>query len=122
MKKAFLIASAFALSGCAKPVDQMNYAEIHQLADEIKARCAKQTAPSSPEFDNCTKIEAQYEVNTRNRKRAAAAAALSGVADGMTQAGASYSAAAARPVAPAYSAPVYCNSQTVGPTTQMVCN
>ncbi len=64
MRKIMLFA-LIALSGCAKPVDQMNYAEIHQLADQIRARCAKQTRPGSAEFDTCTKIEAQYEVNTR---------------------------------------------------------
>ena len=96
MKK-LLIFTCLLISACAqKTVSEMNYAEIHALADQIRARCTAQGAvEGTQQGADCIKIESQYEINKRNRARADAAEMGAAVAQGMQNAGSSYSAAAA---------------------------
>ena len=89
---------AATLAGChQKTVSEMNYAEIHALADQIRARCTAQGAvEGTQQGADCIKIESQYEINKRNRARADAAEMGAAIAQGMTNASAAYYAAAAR--------------------------
>jgi hypothetical protein len=67
--KLIVLAPLLLVAACAKPVSEMNYAEISQLATEIKARCAADGAdPGTPQYSSCAKVEAQYEINRRNRR------------------------------------------------------
>lgn len=60
------------LVGCAttKPVDQMSYSEVRDLAAQIDQRCIAQGIPrNSPEFPICTKQEAGKEVSIRKESQ-----------------------------------------------------
>lgn len=97
MRIVAIIICSIVLAGChQKTVSEMNYAEIHALADQIRARCAAQGAvEGTQQGADCIKIESQYEINQRNKARADAAEMGAAIAQGMQNAGAAYSAAAA---------------------------
>lgn len=121
MKKALPLIFVLLVSACNKPVENMNYAEIHTLANEIDTRCQAQAGPKgSPAYQTCTQIEVNHEVQTRRQNAAAARAFAEGMAEGMTAASASYAAASQRPI---YSPPrpVYCQTQQFGQQGTISC-
>lgn len=65
-----VIAACVALAGCqTKTVEEMNYSERKALAAEITKRCYDQgVKPNSAEYNQCSQVEVQREVATRNRR------------------------------------------------------
>lgn len=121
----WIVFLAVILGGCAKPVSQMNYAEMRNLADQIEARCTAQGAgPGTSEWNNCAKIESNYEVQSRERQQAAIQAAGARMGDALSNAGASASArAAAPPYQPTFQTrqTINCTSSTMAWTTTTSC-
>jgi hypothetical protein len=112
--RAILAVSLISIAGCNKTVSEMNYAEVHQLANEIRARCAAQAGPpGSQQYEACTQIEARHETLSRERKRAAVRGAAASLGEGLSAAGASYTAASQRYV--------YCSSQQYGQMGTISC-
>lgn len=98
-RKPFLFLLPVALlAGCqTKPIAEMSYTEVKQLAGEITQRCyAQGVKPKSAEFEVCMRQEISREDATRasNQRRRMAAAAALGNAGRQMQA----NAAANRPV------------------------
>lgn len=121
MKKWILLLGVIALSGCNKTVGEMNYAEIQQLAAQIKNRCAAQGAgPGTSQWETCAKVESNYEIRTRETQRAQMRQMGDAVAEGSARASASYNAAVARP-SYAAPAPVYCQTQQYGQLGTISC-
>lgn len=78
MKIALMIAAALALAGCQqnKPIAELSYSEVKELAGVIRQRCEAQgVKQGGPEWDACTKQEISRESATRNRRAAAIASA-----------------------------------------------
>lgn len=70
MKALLAIAVVATLAGCQanKPLSELTYTELKQVAVDIEKRCADQGAPrGSPNWDVCTKQEVTRENARRNR-------------------------------------------------------
>lgn len=69
MRSVILIACAVVLSGCIpanKPVDQMSYSELVEVAKRVDQRCADQgVKKGDPRYDLCIKQEATRETSRR---------------------------------------------------------
>lgn len=87
MKQAAAMALVLALAGCqTKPVDEMSYTEVKQLAGQIVDRCVAQgIKENTREMTACSQQEARREVVTRQRmrqrQRAMGAALAQGLGD-----------------------------------------
>ena len=116
MRKIFpTLAAMGLLAGCAKPVSQMDYVELRALSDKIKAKCSAEGAgPGTPEWKDCASVEANFEVQSRDRQQAAAQAAAASM-------GQTFSNLSAQTAAQAAAIPVY-QPPMIAPRQQLNCS
>lgn len=72
MRSLFFGLAVLTLAGCQqnKPVSELSYTELKQVAAQIEQRCVDQGAPrGSSGWDMCIKQEATRETARRNRAR-----------------------------------------------------
>lgn len=81
MTRAFAVVCFVILAGCqSKPVEQMSYSEIKQLAATLEKRCGAQGyARGHPEFMSCVRQEFNREYSTRQEAEARRRAIASSV-------------------------------------------
>jgi hypothetical protein len=115
MRLAMLLVASLALGGCVKTVSEMSYPERQQLANEIVKRCEGYGVKyPSPEWDACSKSEAQKEIADRDQTRAGEQRALAAAGAGLSAVGDAYNARAAATPTYTYRPPVTCTTQNLG--------
>lgn len=70
--KALIVVVAVGLAGCQsnRPIAELSYTEVKELAGMIRQRCAEQgVKEGDPQWDACTKQEISRESARRNRAR-----------------------------------------------------
>lgn len=104
------------LTGCqTKPIQQMSYSEIVELAAQIKKRCEDQGArPPSTEWKLCTQQEISRERSLRVTNRENAARFQAALAQGMQNVSDNYARSAAITAA---NRPVNCTHRSTGAGT-----
>lgn len=107
------LACGLALAGCqSKPIEQMSYTELNQLAGVLAKSCLDQGVKAgSAEMDLCLRQEVGREKATRAanaQKRQALAGAMAAAGQNMQQ-----NAAASQPIT--------CNSSAYGRNVQTTC-
>jgi hypothetical protein len=93
MKVGTCLGIFFLLVGCApRQINEMSFAEVQQLGNEIKERCRQAGAgEGSPNFQLCYQTEADREQTVRQNGAIQAERARQGVAAGLAAAGQSLS-------------------------------
>lgn len=109
------------LAGCEKPVEEMGYAEISALRDEIAQRCTDLGLDAnSAQHQQCRQIEAQKEITTRRANAARRQQGFQNAAASLQATSQGYSQAAMQPQYQPRS-PVNCQSVRYGNTVRTNC-